>query len=68
MAGRSNRAVSRSVHWDGAWVRGNRAVAKSGESIVVLTLMSAAKGRSAGLSTLLSQAVARIPSQRPPSS
>ena len=69
MAWRSNsRGESLPSIGDGAWVRGNRAVAKSGESIVVLTLMSAAKGRSAGLSTLLSQAVARIPSQRPPSS
>jgi hypothetical protein len=39
-------------------------VVKSGGSIVVLTLLSAAKGRTSGLPTLLSQAVARIPSPR----
>jgi hypothetical protein len=49
---------------DGAFVRGNRGVAKCGQSIVVLTLLSVAKGRSAGLPTLLTQAVARIPLQR----
>jgi hypothetical protein len=68
MAWRTNsRGQSLPSIGDGAFVRGNRGVVKSGGSILVLTLLSAAKGRSAGLPTLLSQAVARIPSQRTPS-
>jgi hypothetical protein len=65
MAWRTNsRGQSLPSIGDGAYVRGNRGVVKSGGSIVVLTLLSAAKGRTSGLPTLLSQAVARIPSPR----
>jgi hypothetical protein len=65
MAWRTNsRGQSLPSIGDGAYVRGNRGVVKSGGSIVVLTLLSAAKGRTSGLPTLLSQAVARIPSLR----
>jgi len=63
MAWRTNsRGQSLPSIGDGAYVRGTRGVVKSGGSIVVLTLLSAAKGRTSGLPTLLSQAVARIPS------
>jgi hypothetical protein len=65
MAWRTNsRGQSLPSIGDGAFVRGNRGVAKAGGSIVVLTLLSSAKGRSAGLPALLTQAVARIPSPR----
>ena len=68
MAWRSNsRGQSIPSIGDGAFVRGNRGVARLGDTLVVLTLLSAAKGRGQALPTLLSQAVSRIPAQRAPS-
>jgi hypothetical protein len=68
MAWRANsRGQSLPSIGDGAFVRGDRGAAKVGDSLVLLTLLGAGKGRGQALPTLLTQAVARIPTQRAPS-
>jgi hypothetical protein len=49
---------------DGAWVSGNRAVARVGDTTLVLTLLGEAKGRTARYPVLLRQAAARATSAR----
>ena len=49
---------------DGAFLRGDRGVVRCGDTVVVLTLIRAGKGRGNGLPDLLARAAARVPGQR----
>ena len=45
---------------DGAWRNGNRAVARKGDTVVLMTLAGTGKGRGDQLPQLLRQAIARV--------